>query len=1199
VVDHLPDDVVLTALGERRLEGLERPEAVHELRPARGTRPAAAPRDGSVSVRVLGGFEVSLDGRVLDLGPPKQRAVLAVLALEAGRVVPTERLLELLWDDPARGLPALQTYVSNLRRVLEPHRRPREAARVLVTEAPGYRLDLPADALDAQRFADLVQRGRDALRSGDAAAAVEVLDQALATWGGPPVPELADEPFVIGATERLAGLHGTALGLAGQARLDAGDPAGAVAVLEIAATEHPLDEQLHRTLALALYRCGRQADALRAIERVRRALAETAGLDPSPELRALELAVLDHSIEAPEPVTAPERAPASAAGPAPAPASPGAGERRPLVGRAAELERLTAALDAARSGTGGAVVVVGEPGIGKTRLLEELAATAGQRGVLTAWVRCPESGAIPPFWPAAQLAEQVQRAGAVEQSLSPPSDAEVGPSTLFTLYQAVSDALARSTTPLLLVIDDLQWADADTLRMLAHLVGSLAAAPVLVAASVRPLEEDSPDALGDALAALARAPGAVHLRLAGLTRDAVVEWLEGTTDDQVPATVAATVHERTGGNPLFVKELSELLAAEGRLGDVDAVHDARAIPTGVQSVVRRRVARLPAATQQLLSTASVVGRSFDLAVLAAVVGDEGTLDALEPALDAGLVLDEAPGRFRFSHALVAEALAAELNAARRARIHATTARVLVARAGGVRGPDVALIAHHAVGGLAAGAGELAVEASTEAARLAAASFGYEDAAGHWRRAADALAAVRPGDLDARLDALCELAHTCFQSDLIQRAKEAILQAIELASSTGRTADTARAAALLGHPHLWPNQRYGGVDAEVVAALERTVRGLGPADEAIRARVLGALAVELTYAAPERVAGVRAEAEAVARRSGDPAVLANVLLNVIDPLSPSQTRTRMARAEEVHALAVEHDLSTHVALIARFHLAVANWELADFPAALDHLDRCKAMADRFGGGSVRAQLGFFLAATAAALGRYDDAIRLGTESSELYRRTRRYDAGLIELALFASIAGDRGGLEQVFAQFGSATAESPNYDRLSAEFHCWLLLEAGDSDRAAGIAARVDPTVPLGDDYTMLCGTAFALHVRADLGDLDGLATIAAQLEPYRGRWAHAGTGGCSGGLVELALARAAAASGDHRRARADFATAVAGHERLGTPAWLARSLVHQGRFLVGTGDPADRAAGEAALVRAEELARQHGFPYVMRRIAEV
>ncbi len=207
----------------------------------------------------------------------------------------------------------------------------------------------------------------------------------------------------------------------------------------------------------------------------------------------------------------------------------------------------------------------------------------------------------------------------------------------------------------------------------------------------------------------------MQLRLDGLAVDEVSDWLGRRTDVDVPAEVAELVHDRTAGNPLFVKELADLLAAEGRLGDVDSVRTARAIPPGVQFVVRRRVSRLPHASQQLLSIAAVVGRTFDVGVVAAAaeLSVVDVLDALAPALDAGLLVD-AGGNLSFSHALVADALAEEVNAARRARIHATAARTLAAAAGPNFGTAAAAIAHHALEGILAGTGDLAIEASTRA-----------------------------------------------------------------------------------------------------------------------------------------------------------------------------------------------------------------------------------------------------------------------------------------------------------------------------------------------------------------------------------------------------------------------------------------------------------------------------------------------------
>jgi DNA-binding SARP family transcriptional activator/class 3 adenylate cyclase/tetratricopeptide (TPR) repeat protein len=1234
VADHRGDGWRLAPLGRRVLEGLSRPEDVHEVvvagaaAPGGGAAPAG-PRAAGVrgpapglDLRVLGRFDVLVAGEAVDLGPPKQRAVLAVLLLEAGRVVPSERLVELLWGDAPKALVSLQTYVSNLRRALEPQRRPRDPARVLVTQAPGYRLDVDRSQVDALRFEDLVTAGGARLRAGDPAAAVEVLDEALALWAGPPLPELAHEPFVVDASARLGGLRVVALGMAARARLDLGDHLGAVGLLEGTVGEHPLDEHLHALLALGLYRAGRQADALRVVDRVRRALADVAGLDPGPALRELEADLLAHAPTLDwRPATSTEAAAADPAVPlgaappagpaveeapgAPPPAPPADGPGtlpgRALVGREGELRTLTGALTAAAAGRGTAAAVVGEAGIGKTRLVEELAAEAHARGFVTAWARCPESGATPPFWSAAQLAAQVREAGAVEGALVPPADRDeaAAAGTLFAMYQAVVSSLRAAVQPLLLVVDDLQWADADSLRLLSHVAGELARLRVLVVVTVRPLADHNEPALVDGLAALARTPGAVHLQLQGLSPAAVAEWLGGRPDVAVPAEVAEVVHERTEGHPLFVKELSELLAAEGSLGDTAAVRSARAIPPGVQFVVRRRVARLAVASQQLLSVASVVGRTFDLAVVATVTDEslDATLDALAPALDTGLVLEEAPGRFRFSHVLVSEALAAEVNAARRARIHAAAARALAERAGPTLGPSAALVAHHALEGAMAGTAELAVEASAEAARLAAARFGYEDAAGHWARVVDALEAARPGDLEARVDALCHLATARFGADLVAPAKHAAIAAIELAEVAGDRAAMGRAAGLLGSPHLWPNQGYGTVDPRSIATLERTVAAVDPDDRCTRARVLGALAVELTYGERPDIERARAAAVAEARACGDPHVLGRVLLNAAGPLEPSKLEQRRASAIEVLELAADHGLADEVVLVARFQLALACYEDADVEAATAHVEECRAAAARIGGGPTRAQLGWFRAGMALAQGRFDEAERLGRESVELYRRTRRVDAELIELALVASLAADRGGVEQLMPLMASAGQISPHYARLTAEFSAWLTLETGATDAAAGIVARIDDDQPFADDYTLLAGASFGLHARAGLGDRDGVAAIMPQLERYSGRWAALGSAGGSGGLVDLALARGAALLGDASRAARLFERTVAGHERLRTPAWLARSLLHHGRFLLLAGG-LDDGQGLAALDRAAALADAHGLPYVARQVAE-
>jgi DNA-binding SARP family transcriptional activator len=1157
--------------------------------------------------RTLGAFEVHLDGRPVELGQPKQRAVLAVLVLEAGRAVSTDRLVTMLWgDDPSpKAVGSLQVYVSALRRVLEPGRQARQAPEVLVTEAPGYRLVVDRQRVDHLRFEDLVARARSRSAEGDTEGTDAAVDEALALWRGPLLPELGDEPFVVQAATRLGRLRAGALGLGARARLERGDHLGALDLLEATIGEYPMDEHLHGLLALASYRAGRQADALRVLDRVRRALADNAGLEPGPELRSLEADLLAHAPSlawrsTPPPGTGGPAAVEPAAD-RPPPVTPPAprptGDADALVGRDAELGGLVARLGAVAEGRGGAaVLVVGEPGIGKTRLVEELASRAGEAGVATAWARCPESGAMPPFWPATQLGDQLLHAGVISRPFLAAGEAAAPEgTTLFSLYRQVVDVLRSASRPALLVVDDLQWVDADSLRLLAHLAGELSSLPALIVATARPLDADTSPVVLDTLDAIVRTPGSLQLQLAPLTPEAVTEWLRRRPRTVVPDEVAKLLHERTGGHPLFVKELTELLAAEGRLDDPVAAAAARTIPAGVQFVVRRRISRLPAPTQRLCSVAAVVGRSFDLDVVAAVSEQplDDALDALDPALVAGLVIDDPGGGFRFSHALVADALAAEVNHARRARLHAGAARVL----SGHSDADPAVVAHHALQGALAGTAELAVEASTAAARSAAARLGFEEAAEHWARAVSALERARPQDRAARIGVLCELAAARFRVDQVDDAADAAVEAMELAEATGDERAMAGAAVLLGNPHVWPNRSYGTVDARTVSGLRRTAELVGRRDPATRALVLGALAFELTYAERHQWDEARAEAVAAARACGDNGVLGRVLMNVMGPLRPTQLAERFATAREVLELAAGGKVPGDVEMTARFNLALAHAEAAELDAARAEWTRCRDQAERIGGSGVRAQLNWFGAALEVARAHYDEAGDLARTAADIYRRTRRYDAELMALALDTTVTADRGGFDALVGRVVAARAASPRYSRLANEFASWVLVEHGWHEQAAASVAGADDTAPIADDYTMLGTAAMAIHVRAELGDVDGVSRVMPQLEPFSGRWASTGSGGCVAGLVDLALARGAALTGRPTDARRWFQVAVEGHERLRAPVWLARSLLHQGRFLLG-GGPDDIARGREAIDRAAGLAEAHGAVNVARQAHE-
>jgi DNA-binding SARP family transcriptional activator len=250
--------------------------------------------DGKLQISLLGTCTASSDGRPLDLGGPRQRAVLVVLVLARGEVVPADRLTEAVWGDrpPADPAGALQAYVSHLRRRLQPGSAARTRSAVIVSEGRGYAVRLPPDAVDVWRFERLLERSGTAT---DAAAAAEVMGEALALWRGPPLAEWTDEPWAEAEIARLDELRAVARERLLAARLELGDAALLVPDLEGMVAEEPLREERWRLLALALYRAHRQADALGALRRARTTLADELGVDPGPALRELEEQVLAQS----------------------------------------------------------------------------------------------------------------------------------------------------------------------------------------------------------------------------------------------------------------------------------------------------------------------------------------------------------------------------------------------------------------------------------------------------------------------------------------------------------------------------------------------------------------------------------------------------------------------------------------------------------------------------------------------------------------------------------------------------------------------------------------------------------------------------------------------------------------------------------------------------------------------------------------
>jgi len=661
--------------------------------------------------RVLGPLQVVDGDHPVALGGPMQRGVLALLVLEPNRVVSMQQLIYRLWGDdpPVRATGTVQAYVSNLRRALEPRRRPGEQARVLVWRAPGYVLRVPPDDVDWLRFERLVDRARVAREAGDLLAADAMLTEARALWRGPP---LADFPAIaMRERARLDGLRLSAVEDQAEVRLALGRHHEVVDELASAALEHPLRERLRCLQMTALYRAGRQVEALDVYTEVRRRLAEEHGLDPGADLRRLHEQILRQ-----DPALEPVRPPAATT------QRPGH-DPAAFVGRATELAMLDAQVSATQAGSGRVVLVEGEPGVGKTRLAEEVATRAAARGFLTLWGRCAEGEGAPPLWPWVQIL----RAAGDERGVAglAPERARLDPAVgRGLLNQALTDLLCEHARarPLVLILDDLQWAEEASLAALEFLAARLADARILVLGTYREVDLRHAPGLSGTLGVLARLPGTGRVELRGLGVDEVASLIRAHTGAEPADDEAATVHRRTEGNPFFISELLRL--------DDPAGLARGPVPAGVRDVVRRRVARLPATARALLDTAALVGPEVDLALVGGLCDLDGdaVLQAADAAVVDGLltVVADKARTYRFAHALIRQTLAGDLSPVHRARLHECVAAALL-DAYGEDDEHAAQVAEHRWASLPVGEVGQTLRAQARAADVAWAGLAYEQA----------------------------------------------------------------------------------------------------------------------------------------------------------------------------------------------------------------------------------------------------------------------------------------------------------------------------------------------------------------------------------------------------------------------------------------------------------------------------------------
>ena len=652
---------------------------------------------GDLRLQVLGPLRLWQGATEVSAGPRQQAYLLGVLLAREGRPTGADELIDLIWgeDAPASALNVLHKYIGAIRRILQPELPPREPGAFLLKRASGYVCTIGPDVLDLTRFRQLTTRARSELVGGDAATALSLLLDAVALWNGPAGDGWAHSPDAAPIFSALNDEFFEACVEAAQVADALDEPARALPALRRAAAMAPLHEPVQAGLVTLLGRVGRQAEAFEVFEAVRRQLVDELGIDPGTALRLARQGLLEQPSAAPTVTTLPP--------PAPAPSSPEALDAASadtsawpgLVGRTEELAVLSRALEPAWDGGKAIVVLEGEPGVGKSRIMESLANDAESRGALVIWGHCLHGDGAPTMWPWVQVATGLLEAlpeDRTEHWLSRDLGHFVGAhrdetpanpdgNARFRLLEQMVDVIAESAAdrPVMLILDDIQWAEASSLQLLDSVVARLPAG-VAVIAALRDRGAAPSLELTRTLATMSRTPGHRRVSIGPLSAAEVGELLRSETGVNPPGDVVDVIHRRTAGNPFFVQELARLLGPQG-VDSIEAVASS-GVPLTVRDVVRDRLATLSSDTIALLEVAALIGRSVELLLLARAASlDVGTcLERLEPVRELGLMGPAAddPFSYRYTHDLVRQAVSEGVSPGRGATIHGCIADAIEA-----------------------------------------------------------------------------------------------------------------------------------------------------------------------------------------------------------------------------------------------------------------------------------------------------------------------------------------------------------------------------------------------------------------------------------------------------------------------------------------------------------------------------------------
>lgn len=893
------------------------------------------------------------------------------------------------------------------------------------------------------------------------------------------------------------------------------------------------------------------------------------------------------------------------------------------TGREGELAAIAQCLQAAAEGRGCTVALCGEPGIGKSHTAREAARRATAQGVQVFWGRCNEEPGAPPYWPwqqvlqswmatqpdaalaglprpaAAALADLVPELAARLPDLPPVPASSDALQARFRLFEAVANFWRHvtETAPVLLVLDNVHWADASSLKLLEYLAPELPGLRLLVLVTYREMELSRQHPLSGTLGELSARCTLRRLRLVGLDRAHTAAMMARALGNAVADDLVDEVHRRTEGNPLFVGEMARLLLQEGLLAGGKVLPPQR-IPEGIREVIGRRLNRLSERTNQVLACASIFGRRFEAHLLAPVLDDideDGCALALEEALAARILeaLPE-PGRYRFGHALFRETLYEEIPPPRRSRLHLRVARTLEARA--ADSPRLAAALAYQYGAALPGGDALrAVDWARRAADHASALLAHEEAARYLRLALQGMevgGGFEPGLRCALLNALGEALNRA--GEYLQ-ARQAFQQAAQLAREEGRAAELARAA--LGFEVATWCPGLPGVPA---ARMLRDALDAAPtSDLATTARLLSALARALIYSGEETQAmQVHEQALAAARRCGDARILASTLVATLSARWQHERRAqRLAAADEARRLALaagDRALAVDASAWALFDL----FELGDLRAWRAGIEEYERNAEE-----LREPFPLYVGACSRTMhalleGRFTEAERLARAALAVGARMPGLDAAGVYGVQMFTLRREQGRLAEVapavqwfVASGGAANAWRPGLALIHAE------LGQLDDARREFEALAGDGFAMLARDGVWAASTAYLAEVCAVLGDAARACGLYALLRPYAGCNLLAGTSIACVGAADLLLARLAATQRHWDAAQRHFEAALAFNAQQGARPGLAHTRLHYAAMLLARNRSGDRAQAATLLPLAIADASDLGMAALQQRAA--